>query len=299
VVSATAALAHASVAEAAELGALADVDAGLVGLHPQRVHTAGDCVALAVELRDPVAVDDVAAGDAQQHVGVGGDHQLTAGDDGIGDLDATADTALDVVVLPPPLLAGDVDDAIVLLVGQLKDLHDGRDGDHGEDDGRQDGEQDLELGVAVRLLRNVLPAILELPDGVTDGGEDQHADDPGDVEQLTLQAVDAAGVRALRLERVLRGVLRAARQQHCHAHSRCGHAPTATAESTFVGTHHFLTLLHGHGTKILMTWSSRPGTCSTTGVLLAALDLFTLMSRYDCLPEFTAVVHLMTSSASP
>ena len=61
---------HVGVRQPAELGALAGVDPRLVGLQAQRLDAPGHHVALAVEPRDPEAVDHVAARAAHQHVGV-------------------------------------------------------------------------------------------------------------------------------------------------------------------------------------------------------------------------------------
>ena len=103
-------------------------------------------------------------------------------------------------------------------------MHDRGHGDAGEDDGREDGERDLELRVAVGLLGDVLAAVLELEHDVADDAEDDDADDAGDVEHRPLQVVDLPGVLALRVEGVLRCVLRAA------GRGTAG-APTASAAS--------------------------------------------------------------------
>src|SRR3546814_16725335 len=68
--------AHVAVGEPAELGALAAVHAGLVGRHLERVRSARDSVALAVEARDPERVDDVARIDVEVDVAARGDHEV-------------------------------------------------------------------------------------------------------------------------------------------------------------------------------------------------------------------------------
>ena len=65
-----------------------------------------------------------------------------------------------VVDLPPPLLAGDVDDALgVVGLGEGDDRADGRDGDADQDQRRQDRQPDLERRLAVRLLGDRLAAV--------------------------------------------------------------------------------------------------------------------------------------------
>ena len=193
---------HVGVAEPAELGALPGVDAGLPGLEPPRVHAARHHVALAVELGHPERVDDVAARAADQHVGVGGDHHLAAGDDrcrGHARHVVTADRAVGgdrVVVLPPPLLPGDVDLALrVVGLVELEDRVDREPADHGQQRRGDGDERVLDDGVAVRLLGDRLAAVLEADHAVQDDGEHDHADDPGDQEHPPLQVLDRLGVR--------------------------------------------------------------------------------------------------------
>ena len=56
---------HVRVLQAAELGALAAEDARAIGLQPDRGGVAGNQVALAVQVRRPEAVDDVARRDLE------------------------------------------------------------------------------------------------------------------------------------------------------------------------------------------------------------------------------------------
>ena len=138
-----------------------------------------------------------------------GDDHLARGDDDAGD---AAATVLDRVVdLPPPLLAGDVDDA--LGVARLVERHQGADrgdGDADEDQRRQDRQGDLERRLAVRLLGDRLAAVAVAPDDVADHGEHDESDDAGDDEHRVLQVLDLLGVRSGGLPRVLRGVVGAA-----------------------------------------------------------------------------------------
>ncbi len=160
-------------------------------------------------------MDDVAAGEAQQNVGVGGDYEFAGGDDRFSDLDVAA-LACGIFVLPPPLLSGDVDDALgVGPLVELEDLDHCRHGDGGEDDRRQHSERDLELRVAVCLLRGVLAAILVLDQDVADHAEHDEGDHAREVEDVALAAetlVDVAGVLTGGAEEVLGCILGTSRQ---------------------------------------------------------------------------------------
>ncbi len=97
-------LAHVGVRQAAELGALADVGAGLVGVEREVRRHVGDGVLLAVERRDPEGVDDVVGVDLQLDVDPGRDDQVGAGAHVV-----EVAVAVGVVVEPPPpLLALDL-----------------------------------------------------------------------------------------------------------------------------------------------------------------------------------------------
>ncbi|MEZ5296633.1 MAG: hypothetical protein R2697_10295 [Ilumatobacteraceae bacterium] len=142
--------------------------------------------------------------------GVGQDDHLATGDDGAGlagrHVAADAAVAGDrVVVLPPPLLTGDVDDAVgVVGVVEFDDRGDRRDGDAGEQHRRERDEHVLEPRLAVRLLGDRLTTVLELDDADRDDGHDDQADDAGDHEDRPLQIVDPLRFGARRVPGVLR-----------------------------------------------------------------------------------------------
>ena len=96
---------HVRVAAAAELGALALVDAEAVRLEPGLVRVAGDRVELAAELGDPPRVRDVLGADVEGHRGVDGDDHLLVG---VGVV-LRVGVAVGVGVAPEVLLAVDVD----------------------------------------------------------------------------------------------------------------------------------------------------------------------------------------------
>ena len=73
---------HVRVLRAAELGALAAVDARAVGLQPGDVGLAGDDVGLAGQLRDPEGVDHVRAGQLDAHRPADRDVDLVGGGEG-------------------------------------------------------------------------------------------------------------------------------------------------------------------------------------------------------------------------
>ena len=208
--------------ESAELGALTGIDAGLGTLEAQEVNATGDSVLLAVQFRDPVRVDDVAAGDAQQNFGVLGDDQLTGGHDGFTDAIHIRVVAHGrIVVLPPPLLTGDIDGHLgVAGLGQIEDGSHRRHTDTDEDQDRDDGEGDFESGLSVSLLGQSLSAIAVTEDHPRHRREDDDTHDAGDVEHWTLKIVDLLGVRAGGLPRVLGGILGATGQERQGGHGQ-------------------------------------------------------------------------------
>ncbi|CAB4877303.1 unannotated protein [freshwater metagenome] len=200
-------LAHVRVREPAELCALARKVSGCVRLNLVLVNTTGYCVLLAVEGRNPERVDHVPAGLTEQHTGAGRYHQLTRGDDGLGDAVLLVRGCGRVGVLPPPLLAGDVHRHLTA-VG-VRDLHDrpgGEGPDRCKDDEGDDCQHDLERRLAVGLLGNRLTLVSELGDGVPHRKEDEHADDARHEEHRPLEVVDLSSRLPLGLPRVLRGV---------------------------------------------------------------------------------------------
>src|SRR5690606_13920532 len=215
-------LPHVGVRQAAELGALPDVGAGLVGVDHQRVDATGHRVHLAVQRRDPERVDDVVRGDLEVHVDPGGDHQVVGGDDV-----ALAEGAVAVgvvLVLPPPLLADDPDREVVLVdLLDVEQRAQGEEGDDREDDRRQERPGDLQPGVAVRLAGQLVVAVAPAePDDDEERAElDEEEDDDGDGEDAVPQVVDRPGERPLGPERVLRRVRGAgAEQQRQRQHQR-------------------------------------------------------------------------------
>ena len=90
---------HVGVLEAAELGALSAVDAGLIGLQHQGVGGLWEEVELAVQLRHPEAVDDVGRREPQLDGLADGDVQLVGHRDAVFRIGGG----------PPELVAGDVD----------------------------------------------------------------------------------------------------------------------------------------------------------------------------------------------
>src|SRR5690606_34512681 len=222
-------LPHVGVRQAAELGALPDVGAGLVGVDQERVDATGHRVHLAVQRRDPERVDDVVRGDLEVHVDAGGDHQVVGGDDV-----ALAEGAVAVgvvLVLPPPLLADHPDGEVVLVdVLDVEQRPQGEEAHDGEDDRRQERPGDLQPGVAVGLGGQLVVA---LPAPEPDDDEQraelhEEEDDDGDGEDAVPEVVDRPGEGTLRPERVLRRVRGAgAEQQRQRQHQRQASAAQA------------------------------------------------------------------------
>ena len=101
--------------EPAELGADAGVRvvAGLAGdVDLERLHLAGEHVALEAEAGDPERVDDVDRREVEPHRGAGRQHELGRLVIGADDLDA----GTWVVELPLPLEADDLDGEIDVVV---------------------------------------------------------------------------------------------------------------------------------------------------------------------------------------
>ena len=71
--------AHLGVLEAAEFRALADIDAGVVGLQPGRVPLPGDQSIFGPELGNPEIVDHVGGGELQAHGHARGHDQFIGG----------------------------------------------------------------------------------------------------------------------------------------------------------------------------------------------------------------------------
>src|SRR5260221_1510485 len=137
--------AHRFVVEPAELGALADVRLGGVGLEPRVVRPAGNRVGLAAELRYPPAVVHVGRDDRQvddlphRHVQV-----------------ADRARTVRIVELPVELVAFDGDVQPIARarrrhVGDPRQLPEDDDADHGEDDRRGHGPDHLEPRLSLRL----------------------------------------------------------------------------------------------------------------------------------------------------
>ena len=207
--------AHPRVGQAAELGALAEVDAGVVGLDLPRLVAAGHRVAFAVERGDPERVDDVARRHDEPNVFAGRHHQLARRHE-IGlfavelvDLGVVARGVVAEVVaeLPPPLLADD-DDGHVFLLDVLVELlqhRQRRHGDDDEDDQRDDRPGDLEFGVAVVLDGPLALDVFVHPEAEPHVQHRTHHEEEngdGDEADRREQAVDAAGVGALGFEGV-------------------------------------------------------------------------------------------------
>ena len=225
--------AHVGVREPAELGALTPVLTGVVRLERDAGDTTGHRVALAVQGGDPERVDDVTRADAHLDGLPGRDHDLVRGHDAL----------VGVAELPPPLLPDDVDDKRV--VGGLGEVEHGGDGEHGDrhqKDARKDRPRDLEPGVAVDLRRHLVgsvPLRREPPDDDADDRDHDDADDAGDDEHRDGEVVDRLGLGPFRVERVLRGVLGAAGEQHGDEAKRPqGRQPHASTNARGAGTTH-------------------------------------------------------------
>ena len=234
--------AHVGVREPAELGALTPVLTRVVGLERDARDATGHGVALAVERGDPERVDDVARADADLDRLPRGDDDLVGGDDAL----------LGVAELPPPLLPDDVDhEGVVGCLGQVEHGGDGEHRDRHQEDTRKDRPGDLEPGVAVDLRRHLVGGVTlrrEPPDDDADHRDHDDADDAGDDEHRDGEVVDRLGLGTLRIERVLRGILGAAReQQGAESERREDWEPHSPTGARRAGTTHGAHASRRHG----------------------------------------------------
>ena len=130
---------------AAELGALTPVLAGRVGAKLDAVDPTLDQVAFAGEPRHPKAVDDVGRRHLELDWGPHRDVQLVRG----------TDPQRRVAILPPPLMADDLDPqrALGCVARGLENRAHRGNGDEHEDQRRRERPANLERRVAVHRLR--------------------------------------------------------------------------------------------------------------------------------------------------
>ena len=243
---------HAGVRQAAELGALPEVEAGIGSLDLPGRELVGHGVALAVEGGDPERVDHIARGDDQLDLLAGGDDHLARCDDvgrrqrlgiAVGSQIGQVDLIGEVVAeLPPPLVAhhhhgrlpidapvvdGDAHDVGLGGVhGGKRPQHDSRHRGHGHEEPR--GPADLQRNVAVGLGGPVVVAVVALdpvpPDQPDHGDRDSHEHHRRDPEHRQHRpGVQLLGDGALRGERVEFGVGRAAAgHRRAQQHQRPG-----------------------------------------------------------------------------
>ena len=148
---------HEAVILAAQFGALAAIDAGLLDAHPGFAQEAGNRVALDAKLRHPPCVDHVGGGEQDAHLLADRQHHFVIHFEqvvlalGLGALDLCAgggqgadelDAGIRVFVLPFPLQAGDLQHHVGPGAGVFHVDHrvEGRDAHQHEVDEKQNGE---------------------------------------------------------------------------------------------------------------------------------------------------------------
>ena len=143
--------------QTAEFSALTRIDSGLIGFETQRVHAPWNRITLTVERRDPVRVDDIAAGFAQQDLGSNWNNQLTRRNDR-----RRYSVLRRIVVLPPPLLTSDVNDHFCVIgLGKIKHCARSKYTDTSKNQRWDNGHRDFKNWLAMGLVWNRLPTILE------------------------------------------------------------------------------------------------------------------------------------------
>ncbi|MNM76552.1 hypothetical protein D3C81_883790 [compost metagenome] len=199
---------HETVVLAAQFGALAAVDAGLVDLGPGFVDEAGDGVALDREGRHPPGVDHVAGGDQEAHLDPGRDNQrvIHLQQVVLALLGLVVDLVLrsrqvaeelhvlaQVLVVPLPLVAGDLDIDFRLTGVVHLDQGRGSGNRHGHQDQEgHDGPEDFDGGAFVEM-RRLLPGGTAVDDHRPEHrAEDQYADHDADPEDRHVQIENGA-----------------------------------------------------------------------------------------------------------
>ena len=207
---------HEAVVAAAQFGALAAIDAGLVRVHlePGLVDVARDRVLLDRQCRHPPGVDDVLRPDQQAHLGAGRHHQRVVDAQqvvldlvriaarterarriaGTIERGEEAHALVHVLVLPLPLVAGHADRE--LGAGGILHLDQrprGRHG-HGDEDQHRDHRPDhLGLGVVQQLgVRHRAGRFSEAHQRIDHPAEDEHADPHAPPEHQHVDGVGAA-----------------------------------------------------------------------------------------------------------
>ena len=164
-------VAHVGVRRAAELGTLAVVLPRHVGGQRDARHGPGDGVALASELRDPEAVDDVGAGDLEAHRAAGREMEVAR----------RGHPEIRILELPPPLVPDDLDPERVLRGRGLgpEDRRDGRKGDERQDYRWDEGPRDLQDCIAPYLPGDRLGITLPEPEDRDQEEHLHHEEDRG------------------------------------------------------------------------------------------------------------------------
>src|SRR5947209_1170953 len=196
---------HVRVLQAAELRALPAIEAGLVRFDPEFVDAAGNEIALAVQVRDPEAVDDVARIEAQQDGRVDGDVDLVRVDDLL-----VRRQRVGILHFPPPLMPGDLD---LELIGTAAPERADRGADGNAD--HEQGEQSDDAQRAGDGYRGAVARLALLADvghgvaaAANDRGEeeeeDEDVDDGADGGENPEQVRQLSGLRSGGIQRRLK-----------------------------------------------------------------------------------------------
>ena len=183
---------------ATQFRALATVGAGGLNIGPGFVDEARDGIALPAERRHPPGMDDVTGGGeeadllADRHhqvlvdfkqivrhgLGVDAGFQLAGHVAVIGEGAEEVDAFVQILVVPFPLITGDLDGHVG--VGHVLHHDQGVGGGNGhanQDQEWDDGPQDFDLGALVPLCSLGAGRLAEGNDGIEDGAKNDHTDD--------------------------------------------------------------------------------------------------------------------------
>jgi hypothetical protein len=207
---------HKRVRIAAELGALAEIQAELVGIDRQLICMTGHHVEFARELRNPERVNDIVGEELEDDILALRDDNVVCRDDASG-----LAGVVGIVDFPPPLLCVDLDSEVACfrIVSVSINGADRRDEDGQEHDGRDDGPDDFERLVAVKLLGALVVGAAAIAEHrVDDGNLHTDEDEQRQEEHYAVEPLNVFGLRRLRRDSGVRALRANRRQQHACCH---------------------------------------------------------------------------------
>ena len=215
-------------------------------------------------------MNDVATGLTQQHLGSSRNDQLTRSDNWLCNSVLVLHW---IVVFPPPLLAGDVNNHFgVTGLGKVEHGAEGEHTDNGQNERRNNRQRDFQRRVAVRLMRNWLSFVTELKDSNNHHDRNEDPNNSGNSKHWLLEIVNNFGVRSLWLERVLGCICCTTCKEHgARKTSYCSNYSTMHARKPIDACGStFSCVLVSHGTITSMLCPASPGMVNVKGLPASA-----------------------------